>query len=157
MFAAILGPIISSIANTAIGKIADAFTAYQNKQISVAELEAKVKQAQLDSYTEIEKSANETLAKTYDSFTKALAKSPLLQAMWAAVVGSQLFVLVWHQLGIPFVVFMGWAKTYPSSGTTVEWAYLLLAGCLGMGPVVLRNGPGAGAISDQLKILVGKK
>jgi len=154
MIGTIIGGVVTSVANNAIGKVADAFSAHQNKQISIAELEAQVKKAMLDAFAEIEKAAYEALAKTFDSFTKAMVQSKILQIMWAATVGSQLFVLLWHQFGIPFVVFMGYAKTYPSSGTTVEWAYLLLAGCLGMGPVVLRNGPGAGNIAEQIKGLV---
>jgi len=62
--------------------------------------------------------------------------------------------LVWHQLAIPFIAF-AFAVRYPSSGETVNWAYLLLGACLGMGPLVLRNGPGT-LSTDKLKALITK-
>lgn len=150
-----LTTIITAVANSALGKMAEAFTAYQNKQISLAELESRVKQAQVEAFAEIEKAAYDAIAKTYDSFMKTLAQSRLMQAVWAAVTLSQLLVLLWHQLGIPAVVYFT-GERYPSSGTTTEWAYLLLAACVGAAPVLLRSGPGAGSLKDQLKSLVGK-
>src|SRR5690606_5411041 len=110
-------------------------------------------EALLATFAEIEKAHADALAKTYASFMQAMAQSKLMQTVWGAVVISQLFVLLWHQAGIPALVYLTGAG-YPSSGTTVEWAYLLLAGCLGMGPVVLRSGPGAGNIGAQLKSLI---
>jgi hypothetical protein len=32
----------------------------------------------------------------------------------------------------------------------------LLGACLGMGPLVLRNGPGAGSVAEKLKGIVSK-
>ena len=77
------------------------------------------------------------------------------------MVYTQLFVLFWHQWFVPFLVFVirQWQPDfkYPSSGATVEWAYLLLCFLFGAGAVVLRNGPGAsGRLVDSLKRLVGK-
>jgi hypothetical protein len=54
-----------------------------------------------------------------------------MQPVWASVVLSQTGVLCAYQLG--FVP--------PAQG--IEWAYALLAGLCGLGPVVLRHGPGA--------------
>jgi len=156
MLTTLVGSIITTLASTFIGKALDAFTAYTNKQITIAELNAKVQQAMLETFAEVEKSHAEALAKTYASFMQALVQSKTLQVMWAAVVGSQLFVLLWHQFGIPFIVFMGWTEKYPSSGTTVEWAYLLLAACLGMGPVILRAGPAGPTFVDKLKSMIGR-
>lgn len=103
----------------------------------------------------MEKAHADALAKTYASFMQAMVQGRLMQAVWASVAVSQLLVLLWHQVGIPFVVFMKWATVYPPSGSTVEWAYLLLAFCLGAGPVVLRSGPGAMPV-DKLKSLISK-
>lgn len=152
IFSAVGGKIIDSL----LGKITGVFEAYFKKQISLEELKTKVSTAMLETFAEVEKAHADALAKTYTAFMGAVVQSKIMQAMWASVVGSQLFVLLWHQFGIPFIVFMGWTARYPSSGTTVEWAYLLLAACLGMGPVVLRSGPGAGNLTERLKGLIGK-
>lgn len=141
MLSALAGTVITQIASTFIGKALDAFVAYNNKQISMEELRTRVQEAMLDSFKAAEVAHADALAKTYASFMQTLAQSRLMQAVWASVVISQLFVLLWHQVGIPAYVELT-GHRYPSSGTTVEWAYLLLAACLGMGPVVLRNGPG---------------
>lgn len=152
IFSAVGGQIIDGL----LGRITGVFEAYFKKQISMEELKTRLSQAMLETFADVEKAHASALASTYESFSKALVQSTTLQVMWAAVVGSQLFVLVWHQFGIPLVVFMEWTPRYPSSGTTVEWAYLLLVACLGMGPVVLRSGPGASTMKDKLKSLVGR-
>lgn len=156
MLSAIASALGTQIVDSLLGKITGLFESYFKKQISMEELRTHVLQAMLDTFAEIEKSHADALAKTYDSFMRTLAQSPIMQRMWVAVVASQLFVLLWHQFAIPFIVFIGLTARYPSSGATVEWAYLLIAACLGMGPVVLRNGPGAGDLKDRLKSLVGR-
>jgi hypothetical protein len=154
MIGSIIGSIAGSFLNNAIAEVGKAYQSYVNKEISKAELDARVAQAALTARTEIEKSSNEALAKTYESFMQATSKSRLMQVVWASVTISQLLVLLWHQVGITALCYsVGKASCYPSSGTTVDWAYLLLAGCVGLGPVVLRSGPGAGNITEQLKAL----
>jgi len=154
MLSAIAASVISAISGNLIDKVSGMFEQYIKKEITKEQLRAQVDQALLSSFAEVEKSHADALAKTYDSFMRSLAQSKIMQVIWASVVLSQLFVLLWHQVGIPaFVYFTG--DRYPSSGTTVEWAYLLLAGCLGMGPVVLRNGPGTMSI-DRFKNIIGR-
>lgn len=155
MFSAIFSAIGGKFVDSLLGKVTGVFEKYFQKQVSMEELRTQLLQAVLETVAEIEKSHADALAKTYASFMQAMAQSRLMQAVWGSVVLSQLFVLVWHQMGIPLLVYITGEK-FPSSGTTVEWAYLLLAGCLGMGPVVLRNGPGAGDIAWRIKSLIGK-
>lgn len=136
-----LTTIITTLAPLLIGKLADAFTAYENKQITLAELNAKVQQALIEGFAEVQKSQSAALAQTFASFMDAAKNSKLMRIVWATVTLSQLLVLLWHQVGIPaFVRYTG--ETYPGSGTTVEWAYILVAACVGFGPVVLNKGPG---------------
>lgn len=153
-----LSAILSSLGGAFINKFFDnalqAFTAYQNKQISMEELKTQLLQSLISAARDIEVSHSETLAKTYATFMGAMEKSLLMKIMWACTVGTQLFVLVWHQLAIPFIAF-AFSVRYPSSGETVNWAYLLLGACLGMGPLVLRNGPGA-MNTDKMKALISK-
>ncbi|MCF2522362.1 hypothetical protein [Bradyrhizobium sp. G127] len=155
-----LAAIISSVGGAFINQFFDAakdiFHDYQQGKITAEECKTRLLTSLLDSARAIEVSHSETLAKTYASFMQAVEKSRLLQVVWASVAISQLLVLLWHQVGIPAVVAMGWVQKYPTSGSTVEWAYLLLGGCIGLGPIVLRNGPGAGSVAEKLKSAVSK-
>lgn len=156
IFASLGGAVIDKF----FGNALKAFELYNNKTISMEELKVRLQTALVGAVKEVEVAHAEALAKTYASFMGAVEKSKLMQVVWASVTISQLLVLLWHQVGIPaFVMLMrqtvpGW--TYPGSGSTVEWAYLLLGGCVGMAPMVLRAGPGAGNITDRLKSMVGK-
>jgi hypothetical protein len=137
-----------------------AFTAYQNKQISMEELKTQLQVALVDAAKEVEVAHAQALANMYASFMGAVEKNPFMQWVWGCVTISQLLVLLWAQIGIPFFTMLmrqtvpDWK--YPSAGTTTDWAYLLLAGCIGLGVTTLRNGPGAGNLTDRLKSLVGK-
>lgn len=153
MLAGLLGAFIPQIVSTFVDKIAGAFTAYQQGKITREQLHAEVTKALLASLAEIEKAHADAIAKTFASFMQTMEKSPLMKAVWATVVLSQLFVLLWHQWVIPFIIAMGWIAKYPSSGTTVDWSYALVAFCLGAGSVILRTGPAAGYV-DKLKNLV---
>lgn len=155
MIGGIIGSIVSSVANNAIAEVGKAFQAYQQKQISVAELEAKVKLAQTDAFTEIQKSGDEAIARTYASFMGAVGQSKTLQIMFCIALGSQIFVLFWSQWVVPMAHWLGYAGAW-RAGTSAEWAYLLVGALCGLGPMVLRSGPGAGNIADQIKS-IGKK
>jgi hypothetical protein len=154
MLSAIFSTIGVQLVDTFLGKVTGAFEAYFKKEITIEELRTRVRQSLLESVTEIEKSHAEALAKTFASFMDAVQKSKLMQAVWASVVLSQLFVLVWYQFVVPALVTWGWVKHYASAGTTVEWAYLVIVACLGMGPVVLRSGPGSGGLISKLRGLI---
>lgn len=149
------GPILQAITGSLFEKVADTFQAYFNKQISREEAQARVSAALFAAFAEVEKSHAESLARTFEAFMGALKTSKVLQFGWLLVVVTQLAVLVWHQVGIPAYVHIR-SMPYPSSGTTVEWAYLLLAACLGMGAVLLRAGPGSGNIAARLRELAGR-
>src|SRR5262245_45542658 len=133
--------IVTSIAPLLIGKLADAFAAYEKKQISLAELNAKVSQALMECFSEVMKSQSDALAKTFATFGDVMKNSRLVRIVWATIVLSQLGVLVWVQVGIPAVLYFH-GGTWPSAGATIDWAYLLIVGLCGLGPVVLNAGPG---------------
>jgi hypothetical protein len=146
--------IITAIAPMLIGKLADAFSAYEKKQITLAELNAKVSEALMQCFSEVMKSESDALAKTFATFGQVLINSRLVRIVWAIVVLSQLCVLLWLQIGISALVYV-FGGAWPSAGATGDWAYLLIAGLLGLGPVVLNAGPGKVNI-DSLKATVGK-
>src|SRR5262249_17455666 len=141
--------IITAIAPLFINKIGDAFIAYEKKQITLAELNARVQQALMECFTEVMKAETDALAKTFTAFGQVLINSRIVRIVWAIVVLSQLGVLLWAQIGTPLLVWL-YGKPFPSAGATIDWAYLLIAGLCGLGPVVLNAGPGKVNI-DALK------
>ena len=111
---------------------------FKRGEISKAEMEARMHEATQQALAEVGKANADAIARSFASFMDAAKTSPLMQRVWGAVTLSQLGVLLWHQVGIP--AYVHWTGSpYPSSGTTVEWAYLLLAFCLGGGPILFRR------------------
>lgn len=141
--------LVTALAPVLIGKLADAFAAYEKKQITLAELNARMSQALMESFTEVMKSQSDALGKTFATFGDMIKNSRLVRMVWATVVLSQLFVLVFQQIGVPAIVYFGGGH-WPSAGATIDWAYLLIAGLCGLGPVVLNAGPGKVNL-DQVK------
>lgn len=144
-----------------LSKGLDAFKSYNEKKISLEELRTQLMQALLATFGEIEKAHAQAIEKSFGALMGAAKDNPVVARAWSFVVYSQTAVLVYHQVGIPAIVILvrwliqpGW--NYPSSGSTVEWAYLLLGICLGAGVMGLRAGPGAGDVAGKLKSMVGK-
>jgi len=152
--------IISSLGGVFINKFIDgalqAFTAYQNKQISMEELRTKLLSLMVGAAKDIEVSHADALTKTYASFMDAMKTSKVIQYGWATALYSQLFVLFWSQWMVPMLFAYGLLGIGWRAGTSAEWAYLIVIGLLGMAPVVLRSGPGAGNLTDRLKAMVSK-
>lgn len=153
-----LSAILSSIGGAFVEKFfsaaKDIFHDYTAGKISEAECRTRLLTALLDSAKAIEISHSETLAKTYATFMDAMKTSKLMQIMWALTVGTQLFVLFWSQFFVPLLFAYSLLPSW-KAGTTGEWAYLLLGACLGLGPLVLRSGPGA-MDTSKLKGLISK-
>lgn len=133
MWATVLGIVMGPI----VDAVTKMYAANINKQISIEEFRTRVKLAVEDSFKEVAKSDNEAITKTYAAFMEAATKSRLMQVVWALVTVSQLLVLLWHQIGIPALVYLT-GTHYPSSGSLVDWAYGLLGFCIGAGPLVLK-------------------
>jgi hypothetical protein len=155
MFTALAKSVIDVLSGNLVDRLADLFKAYMAREITRDQLVAEVGKALLASIQAIELSHAQVLGQTYDAFIKAAAQSRVMQWVWATVVWSQLAVLLWHQVGISALVYVT-ARPWPSSGSTVEWAYLLVGGLCGLGPLVLRRGPGALSYA-QLAALVRAK
>jgi hypothetical protein len=160
VFSTIISALGGAFIDKFLGTALSAFKAYNEKQISMEELKTRLHLSMIDAAKSVEVAHAQALADTYKSFMGAVVQSKFMQTIWAAVTLSQLVVLLWHQIGIPFFVMImrqyipGW--TYPGSGSTVEWAYALLGACIGFGPMVLRTGPAGGSITDKLKAMVGR-
>src|SRR3979411_631500 len=101
ILAALFTPaVLSSFVDMLVGRAADAFKAYINKEISMEELKSRVRIAMLRTISDVATAQAEALAKTFDSFMKAIVQSKLMQVVWAIVVLSQLAVLVSQQTGL---------------------------------------------------------
>lgn len=155
------GPILSAITGGLFDRLEKAWEAYVNKQISKDQLMAAIQQAVMATFRDVEVAYYQEISKTYASFMQVLGTSPAMQTAWKIAVLSQLFVLIWHQLCIPWIViavraagYTGWS--YPSSGSTIDYAYFLLMALIGAPAIAARSGPGAGGFVDGLKRLVGK-
>lgn len=136
-----LASIAGAIAPLLVNKLADVFIAYQNKQITLAELQAEIAKALMECFATVAKAEADALTKTFSTFGEMMRNSRIVRIVWAIVVLSQLAVLLWLQVGISAFVYV-YGGTWPSAGATGDWAYLLLSACLGLGPVVLNSGPG---------------
>lgn len=161
-----LSTIITALGGTIVDKlfssVSEIFVKYQQKQMTEIEAKQAITTILISSVKEVEVAHAELIAKTYATFMGVVEKNRMVAIIWAMAAVSQLLVLLWHQVGIPFLVYgyrewWGQAKfQYPSSGTTVEWSYALLGGLLGLGALALRGGPGAASVTDRFKSLIGK-
>ena len=157
MLAALFSQFGAGIINGLLDTALKAFTAYENKQITREQLAEQLNEAMVKSVQAIEIAHADAIAKTFATFMGTVQQSRLMQIGWAVALFSQLFVLVWYQWVVPLLCYLeGNAHCYPSAGTTVDWAYFLVGGLVGLAPMVLRGGPGAGSMTDRLKAMVGK-
>lgn len=154
-FASLLGgPVISFFVDKLMGPAEDLFKAYFDAKITKEQLAEKLQETVQATFAQVEVAFAESLTKTYTAFIQAAGQNPVMARAWSIVVYSQLFVLVWHQLVIPALATYG--IQYKSSGATVDWAYALIALCLGAPAIASRVGPAAGWAGDSLKKLIGK-
>ena len=157
----ILDGIVKGAVDGLVGQVTDVAKAYFNKQISEEEFRTEVRKASLATYTQVQTASLEALPKTFVPFLQAMVNNKLIRVVWAVVTLSQLGVLLWHQVGIPGLVaylkLNGHAGfVYPSSGSTVDWAYLLLFGLMGLGPMVMKGSPPSAAMTSDIKKVVAK-
>lgn len=149
---ALLAPaVLKTLARLIVDKGADLFGQYLRKEISRAELQAKLVPVLVDGFTEVQRIHADSLNKTFATFMQAVVANRLVARVWAIVVLLELAVVVWHQVGIPALVAVT-GKPYPPSGDTVLIASGLLFLCLGGGALVMRVGPWSGVgLLDTLK------
>jgi hypothetical protein len=127
------GPIINVFLSTAL----EAFKAYNEKKLTQAELEAKIREAFIAAFAEVETAWAESYAKSYGAFISGAAQSAILAYGWLTVVLTQLAILLWYQIGVPTLVYFGHGP-WPSAGATVDWSYLLLLCLFGAGALALK-------------------
>lgn len=143
IFASVGGAFVDKI----FGGILEIGKGIINKQITEIEAKAKIKELFFSAAKDVEVSHAQALSECYKAFWGAAEKDQtgIMKFMWAVALASQIWVLFWSQFVVPLMYTYGYMPNGWHAGTSAEWAYLLIAGLLGMAPAILRNGPGAGA------------
>ena len=147
------GPVLTALLNGLLGPLEAIFKDYTQGQITKEELAERLQATILTTFAQIDAQYQDSLTKTYAAFLQAASTNPVMARAWSWVLYSQLLVLVWHQVGIPAIDLVFSIK-YPSSGATVDWAYALIALCLGAPAIASRIGPAAGWAASTIKGLV---
>ncbi len=142
-------PLLVKLVAPQLGDIVDA---YVRKEITKEEMNARIAEALSGAAAKMHAADAEALSSTFGAFMDTARHSRLMQFGWLAVLVTQLWTLFWYQWIVPFGEFMDWWHKYPSPGSTIDWAYGLVGGCIGLGPFVLKGG---GAIT-KLKGLIGR-
>jgi hypothetical protein len=133
----LLSGIVNALTGNMVKEVSSIAKAYALKEISPAEFQSRVEIAARTAEAKIEESWAKAASEMSESAHQTLRSSPVLQRAYAVAILTQLFVLVWYQLGAPaYLVLTGTA--WPSPGATVEWAYALLAAMLGAGMIFKR-------------------
>lgn len=156
----ILSKLGGALVDKVFGGVVEISKAYINKQINETDAKKQFLMLFTGAAKEIEVTHSNDLRETYKVFWTVADtdKSNIMKRMWAVALGSQIFVLFWSQWVVPMLYSYGWlGEKGWHAGTSAEWAYLIVVALLGMGPVVLRSGPGGGNYMDKAKEMWGKK
>ncbi|MCA3573373.1 MAG: hypothetical protein IOC86_05600 [Aestuariivirga sp.] len=130
--------VVDLLTGKLLDKVSGLAELYLKKEISNAEFRSRVEIEVQNTVRETEKAWAEVAARQYTEFQESVRQSPVVARAYAAVIVTQLFVLLWYQWGASaFLLITG--TPWPSAGATVDWAYAILALCLGGGALYLRG------------------
>ncbi len=136
MLAALFAPaIIQALFSAGV----DLFKEYQQGKITLEQLKDNLQAVALQEATKVEQANADMVAKTYGSFTQLVLGSTLVKWVYAIVTLSQCFVLVWYQIGVPFLVWTKGGSFPPASDVLLQWGYGLLVLLVGGGMVAIRK------------------
>lgn len=121
-----------------LDKVFETVKLYQQGKITEAELKNSVEIAAKEAEVRIEQSWAENNAKIVSSIQSTIRSSKVIQKAYAITLFSQVFVLVWYQLGVP-AFNMATGAVWPAPGASIEWAYLLIGAMIGAGPLVYKK------------------
>lgn len=145
------GPVLTALINALLGPLESIFHDYTQGQITKEQLAERLQAAMLSTLAQIDAQFTDSLTKTYTAFITTAATNPVMTRAWSVVLYSQLAILLWQQWAIPLIVALGFVQKYPSAGVTGEWAYALVALCLGAPALSTRIGSVANNIKQMLK------
>lgn len=149
LLAAGLKLVLPSVLDKTFGTFERLFAQHQQNKITREQLLNDMGKALIDGVVEVEKSMADAVKATFASFMGVVQTTPLVARTYAAVVLSQLAVIIFHQVGVPTIAFYS-GHDWPSAGATIDWAYFLVGGLCGLGPLLMKTTPA------DLKKLVGK-
>ena len=130
--------VVDLLTGKLLDKVSDLAELYLKKEISNAEFRSRVEIEVQNTVRETEKAWAEAATKQFESLQQTVRQSSVVARAYAAVIVTQLFVLLWYQWGASaFLLITG--TPWPSAGATVDWAYAILALCLGGGALYLRG------------------
>lgn len=133
--AALLTPaLVGSLLNQGL----DLFKQFQQGQITKEQLRNNLQAIIAQEATKVEQANMDALVKNYSAFVQLALGSKVVQVAYAFVVITQATVLMFVQVGVPFIVWT-YGGTWPSAGATLDWGYLLLAGLLGVGVLAAKK------------------
>jgi hypothetical protein len=109
---------------------------FATAKISKDEALARIETAKQDTLARTETAWADTAAKQFESFQASVRTSVVLQRAIAALIITELMVLLFWQVGVPYIEFVGYS--YPEPPIQIEWAYALLVATTGIA-VTLRR------------------
>ena len=130
----IAGAAFKAITGSLGDKLLELYKLRQDGKITQAEYDRDVAIAKEDTQVKLQ----ETAAKMLESVQQTIRSSPVIQRAYAVVMFMQLFILVWYQFGVSaFKLATG--VEWPAPVASIEWAYLLIAAMIGVGPLVYKK------------------
>lgn len=130
-----------AIIKAVIGPVADTILeAYKDKNatmISKAEIEARIKTVMTNAALAAYKSGMDNAFKMFDSFQQSLRANAEIRRVWKIAVYSQLFFVVYLEMGVPALVKAGVITSW-HVGSLDVWALGFLGASLGISPLVLK-------------------
>ena len=145
---AVVFPVLKSLftGGSFMSSVDNIIDAVAKNEMSASEAKAKTAQAWAGAWAEAEKQYAKSSEKAFGHAQETIrssfeAQSWLARNAWAFVVISQTLVLLWYQVGLPWVV---WLFDIPLTGPgsiprtgdgLLQWAYALVAGALGIGVI----------------------
>ena len=136
MLAALFAPAVIQAIFSAGAQL---FKDYQQGKITIEQLRDNLQAIAMQEATKVEQSNADMVAKTYSAFTQLVLGSTLIKWVYAVVVLSQTFVLVWYQWAVPFIVWKYGGSFPPASDALLQWDYALLVLLVGGGMVAIKK------------------
>lgn len=149
-----IAAIVRGLVGGALGSVEKLGLAFINKQVSQEQFEAELRQIGIKALAEADVAGAEAEAKIFESAqetvrTSMSAPSWWTRNVWAFVVTSQTIVLLWFQIGVPFLVYFA-GGTFPRTGDELlKWAYALVGAALGIGVWQMRSKTAVKDIVDR--------
>ncbi len=139
MFAALAAQLVPTFISQIFKSGENIFHDYQQGKISLAQFQTQIAVVAQQEMTKVLTANADMVAKTFESFTELAKTSLMVRVGWLAAVLSQVFVLTFYQVGVPFIVWY-WGGRFPSpSDQLLEFGYGLLVLLVGGGAIAIRR------------------